>query len=92
MQTLGANGFGYRHEGMTLPNGTVLAGGEGNPEAGSSVPTIRKRYLDGQEMQVEFFDGFKQGQDGKDSCELRYMTKCGIEVLGANSAGYAKRV
>jgi len=94
LQTLGADGFGFKYEGFTIPAGaTKIAGGS---EKGKMAATLRKRYLAGEgkdrEMLVNYFDGIKDADDGDDIEEVRYLSHCALEAQALNQFGYMKRV
>lgn len=94
LQTLGANGFGYKYEAFTIPAGSVkMAGGE---QKGEQVASLRKRYLGtkdkSREMIIKYYDGVSQGDDGDDYEEVRYLSECGLEAQALNQYGLMKRV
>jgi len=94
VQTLGADGFGYKYEGFTVPAGaTKIAGGS---EKGMMAASLRKRYLAGEgksrEMVIKYYDGVSTGDDGDDIEEVRYMAHVALEAQALNQFGYMKRV
>jgi hypothetical protein len=93
-QTLGADGYGYSYEGLMLPLGMSKVVGDG-AEAGSIVPTLRKRYLankgQSREMEINYFDGKAYSDAGTDKDEVRYQGHCGVELQAKNKSGYWKR-
>jgi len=94
LQTLGADGFGFPHEGFTIPASSArVAGGK---EMGSSVHSLRKRFLEGKgksrEMMINYYDARTQSADGNDFEEVRYQSTVALEAQALNKFGYAKRV
>jgi hypothetical protein len=95
LQTLGADGYGYKHEAFTVPSASVkVAGGS---EKGSSVPSLRKRYLAkeggrSREMEINYFNGLVSSSDGDDFEEVRYQGHCALEAQALNQYGYIKRI
>lgn len=94
LQTLGADGFGFPHEGFTIPASSArVAGGS---EMGSSVHSLRKRFLEGKgksrEMMINYYDARTQSADGSDFEEVRYQSTVALEAQALNKFGYAKRV
>ena len=92
-QTLGADGYGFKYEAFTIPAGSVkMAGGE---ERGASVPSLRKRFLEGngksREMTCVYYNGIEQAADGDDFEEVRYQTHAALEAQALNQYGYIKR-
>jgi hypothetical protein len=95
LQTLGADGYGYKFEAFTIPaNSVKVAGGD---EKGSSVPSLRKRYLAkeggrSREMEIVYFNGLTDSSDGDDFEEVRYQGHCALEAQALNQYGYIKRI
>ena len=94
LQTLGADGFGFPYEGFTIPASSArVAGGS---EMGSSVHSLRKRFLEGKgksrEMMINYYDARTQSADGSDFEEVRYQSTVALEAQALNKFGYAKRV
>lgn len=85
LQSLGAAGYGFPHEGMIIPMDNTMDGNN------KSVPSCRLRYLKGREMKTTLFDGFTQGDNGRDVKEVRYLSHCGIETFALNRFMYIKR-
>jgi hypothetical protein len=94
LQTLGADGYGFKHEAFTIPAGAVKAAG--GKEKGSSIPSLRKRYLAGEgksrELDIVYFNGLTDSSDGNDFEEVRYQAHCALEAQAINQYGYIKRV
>lgn len=93
-QTLGADGFGYKYEGFTIPAGaTKIAGGS---EKGMMAASLRKRFLASEgksrEMNVTYYNGVTSAEDGADIEEVRYMAHVALEAQALNQFGYMKRV
>tara|TARA_R110000803_G_scaffold16197_5_gene44477 strand:+ start:17870 stop:19288 length:1419 start_codon:yes stop_codon:yes gene_type:complete len=93
-QTLGADGYGYKYEAFTVPAGSVKA--LGGSEKGSSIPSLRKRFLAGEgksrELDIVYFNGLTDSSDGNDFEEVRYQGHNALEAQGINQYGYIKRV
>lgn len=93
VQTLGADGYGFKYEAFTLPSGgQKVAGGV---ERGARVPSLRKRFFsDGKqsrEMQVSYFNARENSVEGYDWEEVRYQSDCALEAQALNQFGYIKR-
>jgi hypothetical protein len=93
IQTLGADGYGFKHEAFTVPSGTsMVAGGK---ERGSRVASLRKRFLanDGKsrEMLVDYFNARTMSKEGEDYEEVRYLSHVALEAQALNQFGYIKR-
>lgn len=92
-QTLGADGYGFPYEGFTIPAGSVKI--EGGAERGSSVPSLRKRFLEGEgksrEMHVSYFNGLTDSSNGDDFEEVRYLAQVALEAQAINQYGYIKK-
>ena len=93
IQTLGADGYGFKYEAFTVPSGTSMVAG-GN-ERGTRVASLRKRYLASQgksrEMLVDYFNARTMSSDGGDFEEVRYLSHCALEAQALNQFGYIKR-
>jgi hypothetical protein len=94
LQTLGADGYGYKYEGFTIPAGaTKIPGGD---EKGQKAASLRKRYLakegKSREMNTYYFNGVTDADNGDDFEEVRYMSECALESQALNQFGYMKRV
>jgi hypothetical protein len=93
LQTLGADGYGFKYEAFTIPSGSQkVAGGA---ERGSKVASLRKRFLaDGtksREMMVNYFNAQTDSQEGYDWEEVRYQAHVALEAQALNQFGYIKR-
>ena len=92
-QTLGADGYGFKFEAFTIPAGSVKI--EGGKERGTSVPSLRKRYMAGEgksrELSIVYFNGLTDSSDGDDFEEVRYQADCALEAQALNQYGYIKR-
>jgi hypothetical protein len=92
-QTLGADGYGFKFEAFTIPAGSVKI--EGGKERGTSVPSLRKRYLAGEgksrELDIVYFNGLTDSSEGSDFEEVRYQAHCALEAQALNQYGYIKR-
>jgi len=82
LQTLGAKGYGFPHEGMVIPMDNRMVNGE-------SVPSLRLRYLADRELRVSAKDMFEI--DGTDQFHVDYLGHCGFEGFGSNRFAYIKR-
>ena len=93
-QSLGAEGYGYSYEALMLPMGESKKLGY-DDEAGKKVATVRKRFLANygasRESMIEYYDGFKQSDNGTDKDEVRYQCEIGVEIQARNKTGYWKR-
>lgn len=90
LQTFGADGYGFEHEGVVIPmdSGT-------DAKSGEKIPSIRLRYLqedngESREMKVAPIDLFR-ASSGADKYEVRYLSECGLEVFAPNRFVYVKR-
>jgi len=93
VQTLGADGYGFKWEAFTVPSGSqVVAGGK---EMGTRVASLRKRFLAGKgksrEMIVSYFDALRDSAEGYDYEEVRYLSHVALEAQALNQFGYIKR-
>lgn len=92
-QTLGADGYGFKHEAFTIPAGSVKV--EGGAERGTSIPSLRKRFLAGEgksrELTCTYYNGIEQSENGTDIEEVRYMSHTALEAQALNQYGYIKR-
>jgi hypothetical protein len=94
VQTLGADGYGFKYEAFTLPSGSVkVAGGS---ERGARVASLRKRFLanngKSREMLVDYFNARTESKEGYDYEEVRYLAHVAFEAQALNQFGYMKRV
>lgn len=90
LQTLGAAGYGYTHEGMIIPERNVI------DKDGKSTTAIRARYATnhkGEDMSLQstYWDGFKYSENGNGREEIRFKSMFGIELIGGNQCGYVRR-
>lgn len=93
VQTLGADGFGFKYEFFTIPSGlTKVAGGA---EKGSMVATLRKRFMEGEgksrELDIDYFNARTMSTEGYDYEEVRYQADVALEAMAINQYGYGKR-
>lgn len=94
LPTLGAAGYGFRNEGITVPTDMRMSA---DPYGqGERVHSLRLRYLAGKdgesrEFDIEYFNGLKHSDSGKDVEEIRYLSHCGFEGFAGNRYGYWKR-
>lgn len=93
VQTLGADGYGFKWEAFTIPAGTqMVAGGK---ESGKRVASLRKRYLakegKSREMLVDYYNARTTAADGEDFEEVRYLAHCALEAQALNQFGLIKR-
>jgi len=93
-QTLGAAGYGFKHEAFTIPAGSVKV--EAGYERGTSIPSLRKRFLANEsksrELSCTYYNGIEQSAEGTDIEEVRYMSHTALEAQALNQYGYIKRV
>lgn len=93
IQTLGADGYGFKYEAFTVPSGTSMVAG--GTERGARVASLRKRYLASQgksrEMLVDYFNARTMSKEGEDYEEVRYLAHCALEAQALNQFGYIKR-
>jgi hypothetical protein len=92
-QSLGADGYGFKYEAFTVPSGTVKV--DAGEERGTSIPSLRKRFLAGEgksrEMQCVYYNGLEQSENGTDIEEVRYQAHNALEAQALNQYGYIKR-
>jgi hypothetical protein len=92
-QSLGADGYGFKYEAFTVPAGTVKV--DAGEERGTSIPSLRKRFLAGEgksrEMTCVYYNGIEQSSDGADIEEVRYQSHNALEAQALNQYGYIKR-
>jgi len=90
LQSLGAEGYGYPHEGMIIPMDNKIDG-----RNGESIQSLRIRYLadENGERQREsaVINMFAQTESGKDQVEVRYKDALGFEGIGGNRFVYIER-
>ena len=92
-QTLGADGYGFKYEAFTIPAGSVKV--EAGAERGTSIPSLRKRFLANEsksrELTCTYYNGIEQSAEGTDIEEVRYQSHTALEAQALNQYGYIKR-
>jgi hypothetical protein len=88
--TLGADGFNFPWEGIVIPMDS-----QPDPKTGDAIPSLRLRYLassdESRQMEIVYWDGLKQGDNGQDREEVRYISECGFEGMAGNRWTYIKK-
>ena len=82
-QTFGSAGFGFPNEAMVIPMDTRVDG------QGTTVPSLRVRYLEGRENIVTFANMLQI--DGTDRLDFRYLSHVGLETFGLSRYYYIQK-
>lgn len=82
-QMMGAVGYSFNQEGIVVPADVAT-----DSKSGEKISSVRVRTLKGRGMRSEFVDLFKQGDDGQDKLQIRYIAEKGMEVFAANRFAY----
>jgi hypothetical protein len=91
VQTLGAAGFPFIHEGMIFPTKKVK-----NPKTGEEAAHVRMRYTtdvmgNDSTLAINKWNGFEQAENGNGKLEYRIKFAGGIELIGAQHTVYVQK-
>jgi len=91
LQSLGAQGYGYPHEGMIIPTDAKM-----DVKTGEKMSSLRVRYLVDEngvrQRKAAKVEGFSQFENGRDVISMRYSDACGFQGIGGNRFFYIERV